>query len=116
MGGSVDAVAAVLSAWDYGDETDAAAELDPYRPTASDLGKLSHQLHSAHVGHQHYWLLIDTSSGSTASTACRSKATHHDRHDHHRQLRPAILGKLPQLLQQRPSRRRLVQLHRGRGR
>ncbi|MGP5099571.1 hypothetical protein CIK69_01830 [Brachybacterium alimentarium] len=63
MGGSVDAVAAVLSAWDYGDETDAAAELDPYRPTASDLGKLSHQLHSAHVGHQHYWLLIDHQLG-----------------------------------------------------
>lgn len=63
MGGSVDAVAAVLSAWDYGDETDAAAELDPYRPTASDLGKLSHQLHSAHIGHQHYWLLFDHQLG-----------------------------------------------------
>lgn len=63
MGGSVDAVAAVLSVWDYGDETDAAAELDPYDPTASDLGKPSHQLHSAHVGHQHYWLLIDHQLG-----------------------------------------------------
>src|SRR5699024_1200796 len=59
MGGSVDAVAAVLSASDYADETDTAAGLDPYRPTASDLGKLSHQLHSAHARHPHDRLLID---------------------------------------------------------
>src|SRR5699024_2819919 len=45
-------------------------------------------------------------------SACLSKETRHDSHPHH-ELRPSILGKLPQLLQQRIPGRRLVRLHRG---
>lgn len=57
-GGSTDAVAEHLSQWDYGEETDAAAEVNGHTDL-SDLLALSHQVHEVSVGGLDYWLQLD---------------------------------------------------------
>ena len=57
-GGSIEAVVAHLAQWDFGEETDGAAEQNGLA-RLSELTRLPHQLHEADHGGLHYWLLID---------------------------------------------------------
>lgn len=57
-GGSIEVVVAHLAQWDFGEETDGAAEQNGLA-RLSELARLPHQLHEADHGGLRYWLLID---------------------------------------------------------